>query len=152
MAKEIGPKALTKNPALKPFTQLIGEWQITGTHPYFPGVELHGRASFNWHEGGAFIIVHSQIDHNEFPDGVEIFGSDNVSKEYFMIHFDERGTSRWYNVSVQPDGIKWWRDNPDFSQAFSLVVQDANTMKSSGKMRQQGKDWEDDLALSYKRM
>jgi len=96
--------------------------------------------------------VHSQIDHNEFPDGVEIFGSDNVSKEYFMIHFDERGTSRWYNVSVQPDGIKWWRDNPDFSQAFSLVVQDANTMKSSGKMRQQGKDWEDDLALSYKRM
>lgn len=152
MTKEIGTKALTSNPALGFFERLIGEWQITGSHPYFPTLELHGRVSFNWHEGGAFVIVHSEIDNEKFPDGVEIFGSDNVSKEYFMMHFDERGISRRYDVSIQSNGIKWWRDSPDFSQMFSLSIQDDNTMTSTGRMQRQGEDWEDDLALVYKRV
>jgi len=77
MTKDIGLKALTLNSALKPLERLIGEWQITGFYSYF-----HGLASFGWREG------------------VEIFGSDNISKEYFMLHPDERDTSRRYGVNV----------------------------------------------------
>ena len=152
MTKQIGPKALTSNLALKPFERLIGEWQIIGSHPYLSGVELRGRASFSWHEGGAFVILHSEIDNEKFPDGVEIFGSDNVSKEYFMLHFDERGVSRRYDVSTEKDGIRWWRDDSEFSQRFSLVIHDDGTMSSTGKMRREGADWEDDLTLVYKRV
>jgi hypothetical protein len=130
----------------------MGEWQITGSHPYFPEVELYGRASFRWYEGGAFVILHYEIDNENFPDGVEIFGSDNVSKEYVMLHFDERCISRRYDVSTEKDGITWWRDDSDFSQRFSLVIHDDGTMMSTGKMRRKGADWEDDLKLFYKRV
>jgi hypothetical protein len=61
MTKAIGFEAFIPNLALKPFEKLLGEWQTTGSHPYFSGVELHGRASFSWHEGGAFIISNSGI-------------------------------------------------------------------------------------------
>lgn len=51
MAGKIGAKAIRHNPALKLFEPLVGEWQTTGYHPYFPDVELHGRVSCEWVEG-----------------------------------------------------------------------------------------------------
>ncbi|HEY0807122.1 MAG TPA: hypothetical protein VGD84_18790 [Pseudonocardiaceae bacterium] len=50
----IGSEALIPNPALRPFAALVGEWRTTGTHPYVPDTIFHGRASFAWHEGGAW--------------------------------------------------------------------------------------------------
>src|SRR5437762_2038504 len=98
MATIIGKKALRSNPALKPFEILIGEWKTTGSHPYVPDTILHGRASFEWLEDGAFLILRSEIDESHFPDGIEIFGSDDVAQNFFMLHFDERGVSRKFDV------------------------------------------------------
>lgn len=61
LTSKIGSKALKSNLILKPFEPLIGEWQTTGLHPYFPNTTLHGRASFEWTQGGAFLIVRSAI-------------------------------------------------------------------------------------------
>ncbi|MGH7239841.1 MAG: hypothetical protein ACREHG_07215 [Candidatus Saccharimonadales bacterium] len=69
MATKIGGKALIPNATLKPFEILIGEWQTTGSHPYLPNTTLHGHASFEWLESGAFLLLRSEIDHSEFPDG-----------------------------------------------------------------------------------
>jgi hypothetical protein len=152
MTTKVGSKALIPNPALKPFEALIGDWQTTGSHPYLPGTTLHGRASFEWLEGGAFLVYRSSIDNPKFPDGVEIFGSDDIAKEFFMLHFDERGISRKYNVAMAGNQLKWWRDDPNFSQRFTITIEDdGNKMVSKGEMSREGADWEKDLALVYDR-
>jgi hypothetical protein len=87
MIMKIGTKALIPNPALKPFEVLIGEWKTTGSHPYLPDTVLHGRVSFEWLEGGAFLLLRSEIDEPRFPHDIEIFGSDDVEKKFFMLHF-----------------------------------------------------------------
>src|SRR4051794_37485963 len=90
----IGAEALIPNPALKPLEFLIGEWSTTGSHPMVPGKVLRGRTCFAWHEGGAFLIMRSQVDEPRFPSGLAIIGSDNVAGTFAMIYFDERGISR----------------------------------------------------------
>jgi len=89
----IGAKALSTNPALKPLEFLVGEWRTTGSHPEFSGQTLFGRASFAWHEGGACLIMRTQIDDPQIPNGVAIIGSDDVAGTFAMIYFDERGVS-----------------------------------------------------------
>lgn len=149
----IGQRASIPNPALKSFERLIGEWSTTGTHPYFPGVVLHGRASVQWLESGAFVIIRSEIDHPEFPQGIEIFGSDNVAETLHMLHFDERGTSRQYEAALADDQLTWWRNDPAFSQRFTLTIEPGgNRMRSKGEMSRDGGAWEGDLELTYERL
>jgi len=153
MAKKIGAKALISNPALKPFAVLIGEWETSGSHPYLPDTILHGRTSFEWLEGGAFLILRSEIDEPRFPDGIEIFGSDDVAKKFFMLHFDERGVSRKFDVTISGNNIKWWRDEPKFSQRYILTIDDnGNKIISKGEMSRDGGEWEKDLELIYTRI
>ena len=152
MARKTGSKAFIPNPALKPLEVFIGDWQTSGSHPYLPNTTLLGRVSFEWLEGGAFLIMRSEIDNPKFPDGVEIFGSDDAAKEFFMLHFDERGTSRKYNVSMTGKQLKWWRDEPSFSQRVTITIEDdGNKMVSKGEMSRDGAAWEDDLSLTYER-
>jgi hypothetical protein len=144
---KIGAKAIIPNPALKPFESLVGVWKTTGTHPYFPDAALQGRASFEWIEGGAFLMMRSEIDHPKFPDGIAIYGSDDEAGTYYMIYFDERGVSRKYDVSITDGQIKWWRDSPHLSQRFTM-----SKMASRGEMSQDGGKWEKDLSLTYTRL
>jgi hypothetical protein len=104
MSNKIGHEASIPNPALKPLSVLVGTWRTTGTHPYLPNKTLHGRASFEWIEDGAFLLMRSEITEPEIPSGIAIFGSDNVTGEYFMLYFDERGVSRKYDVSFKKNG------------------------------------------------
>ena len=141
------------NPALDPFKALIGEWKAVGSHPLLPGTILHGQSSFNWLEGGAFLIWHSKVDQEGFPEGVAIFGSDDNTGEYFMLYFDERKVSRKYQVSVQNNVIKWWRDAPGFSQRYTWTFADnGNVIVGRGELCKDGKTWEKDLDLTYTRI
>lgn len=147
---KIGSKALIPNPALKSFEVLVGEWKTTGSHPYLPGIVLHGLASFEWIEGGAFLILRSEIDEPRFPDGIEIFGSDNEEKKFFMLHFDERGVSRKFDVMIEDNKITWWRDDSSFSQRMTVIIEDnGNKLISKGEMSRNGSAWERDLELTY---
>lgn len=151
MTDKIGSKALKPNPALKPFESLVGEWRTTGTHPYMPGEELHGRASFEWICGGAFLMHRSEIDHPKFPAGIEIFGSDDEAGTYYMLHFDARGVSRKYDVSITDRQLKWWRDDPHFSQRFIMDIT-KDRLVGSGEMSRDGAEWEKDLSLTYEKV
>lgn len=151
MAEKIGAKALKPNPALKLFEPLVGEWQTTGTHPYFPDTELHGRVSFDWIEGGAFLLMRSEVDQPKFPDGIAIFGSDDEAGTYYMMYFDERGISRKQDVSITENQLKWWRDNPHFSQRYTIDIA-KDKLVGSGEMSRDGGEWEKDLSLTYKKL
>jgi hypothetical protein len=151
MTNKIGSKASKRNPALKAFETIVGEWQTTGSHPFMPGAELHGRVSFEWFEGGTFIVMRSELDNPKFPDGIAIFGSDDEAHTYYMLYFDERGISRKYDVSFTDSQLKWWRNDAQFSQRFTLKIEQ-DTLVSYGEMSQAGGPWEKDLSLTCTRI
>ena len=145
-------EAAKPNPRLAPLSALVGSWITTGTHPQVPGKTFHGRTSFAWIEGGAFLIMHSQIDEPEIPSGIAIVGTDDTTGECSMLYFDERGVSRRYEVSVENNVWKWWRNASGFSQRFTGTISpDRRTIISRGELSRDGVNWESDLALTYTR-
>jgi hypothetical protein len=148
----IGREAAIPNPALTPFSAMIGEWKTAGSHPLLPGVRLHGRAAFEWLEGGAFLILRTEMDEPEVPSGIAIFGSDDAAGEHYMLYFDERGVSRRYEVELLERGYRWFRNAPGFSQRFVLTLsEDGKTMVAAGELSKDGVTWEGDLELRYTR-
>jgi hypothetical protein len=146
-------RALKQNPALDFFAPFIGEWISEGTHPYIPDVTLHGNCTLEWIEGGAFVISRTSMDNPQIPDGIAIFGSDDVTKKLFQLYFDERNISRMYEVSFEENTIEWKRNTPEFSQQFTLTISaDGQTMTGKGMMRQNDQEWEDDIQLNYIRL
>ncbi|CAN5268104.1 hypothetical protein BH11ACT3_BH11ACT3_20660 [soil metagenome] len=141
------------NPALQPLGVLVGEWRTTGAHPMVPDTTFHGQTSFAWHEGGAFLIMRSQIDESEIPNGVAIIGSDDAAGTFFMIYFDEREVSRKYDVTLIERGFVWSRDEAGFAQRQTLEASDdGSRLTGSGEMSRDGGDWEGDLSLAYERV
>jgi hypothetical protein len=152
LSSTIGAKALVPNPALAPLAFLVGEWRTAGSHPQVPGKTLYGRTSFAWHEGGAFLIMRSEVDEPQFPNGVAIIGSDDVAGTFAMIWFDERGISRLYEMTVGDRTLTWRRDDPEFSQSTTITAADGgDTLVSKGRMSQKGGAWSDDLSQVFTR-
>jgi hypothetical protein len=144
-------EAAIPNEALKPFDVFIGTWKTVGTHPALPGITLHGRTSFEWLEGGAFLIMYSEIDEPGVPSGIAIVGSDKTNGEFSMLYFDERGVSRRLEVKLHDGVMTWSRNAPEFSQRVTLAVSsDGRTMTARAEMSKNG-PWEPDLELTYTR-
>ena len=148
----VGAKACRPNPALQPIAFLVGEWSTSGTHPAMPGEELPGTTSFNWGDGGAFQVMHSQTDHKDFPDGIAIFGSDNVLGKIMMCWFDERGISRLCPVETSANSVLWHHDDPAFMQRSTITCDpDGNRMTIKGEMARDGGVWTADLSQEFRR-
>jgi len=153
MTQTFAQKASIPNPALEPFHILIGNWNTTGTHGELPDTILHGRTSFEGLEGGAFLMMRSEIDDPRFPSGIAIFGSDDSEGEYYMLTFDERGVSRKHEVSLHDNIWKWWRNAPGFLQRYEATISDdGNTIVSKGELSKDGVSWKKDLDLTYTRV
>jgi hypothetical protein len=106
-----------------------------------------------WLEGGAFIIMRTEMDDRVIPAGIAIFGSDDAEKSHFMIYFDERGVSRKYDVTIQGNTWTWSRNAPGFSQRYSVdIVDNGEKMIGKGEMSKDGVTWEGDLDLIYVRI
>lgn len=150
----IGSAAQRPNPALEPLTALVGKWRTTATHPHVPGTTFHGRTSFEWHQGGAFLLMRSEIDEPEVPSGVAIIGSDDAAGTFTMIYFDEREVSRRYTVEAEAGVVvSWHRNEAGFAQRMVLTVApDGARIDAHGTMSHDGGPWEDDLQLTYERM
>ncbi|MEP7166435.1 MAG: hypothetical protein ABI758_00470 [Candidatus Woesebacteria bacterium] len=141
------------NPYLNIFEPFIGIWTTTGSHSQFPDTILHGKASFQWHESSAFIIMRASVDHPKFPDGMAIIGADGKLGTYSMLYYDERGVSRICQVSMKGNTFKWWRDEPGFSQRYSFTIsKDKQSIVGKGELCTDGTTWEKDLDLNYTRV
>ncbi len=117
-------KAAIPNPALQPWSVLVGEWDTLGTHRLRPGIPLHGHISIAWLEGGAFLIMHSATEEAGFPSGISIIGSDDAAEACFELYFDERGVSRKYEAALRDNIWTRWRNAPGFSQRFTGTIGD----------------------------
>lgn len=150
---EIGANAQKQNPALRALNDFVGDWRTTGSHPFFPNTELYGRASFQWQDGGAFLVWRSEIDDPHFPAGIAIFGSDDQAGTIFISYFDERGISRKYDITMEAHGFTMHRDDPKLSQRMTFTIEaDKRRILSIGEMSRDGGAWESDLCLTYDRV
>ena len=153
MAKQSKHKAAIPNPALEPLSVLVGEWDTIGTHRLIPNTTLHGHTSFSWFEGGAFLMMRSEIEEKVgIPSGVAIFGSDDVAEAYFMLYFDERGVSRKFEVALRDNVVKFWRNAPGFSQQFTgTITAKGETIIGIWELSEDDSTWKRDLELTYTR-
>ena len=101
-------EAAKPNPLLQVLTVLVGTWSTVGTHALVPGKTFHGRTTFSWIEGGAFLTMRSQIDEPEIPSGIAIIGTDDATGECSMLYFNERGVSRRYEMRLEGNEWRWW--------------------------------------------
>ncbi len=158
---------MTSDPAFKPLNRLVGTWTTEATHPAVPGVVVHGTAIVEWLEGEQFLIHRARTDHPDFPDAVSIIGFterdrvDNVpsinpasaDKPSLRMHyFDSRGVFRVYEVSIDDESWRLWRDAPGFSQRFNGRVADrGDTIVGCWQLRRDELHWDDDLDITYRR-
>jgi hypothetical protein len=68
-----------------------------------------------------------------------------------MIYFDERGVSRKHDVSITENQLKWWREDPHFSQRYTMDIS-KDKLVSYGEMSRDGGEWEKDLSLAHKKL
>jgi hypothetical protein len=145
-------EAAIPNPALQPFSILVGEWNMVGKHRLIPNT-LHGHASFEWIEGGAFLMMRWEIDEPGVPSAVAIFGSDNAAETYSMLYFDERGVSRKFEATLHDNVWKYWRNAPGFSQRVTGTFTDnGDTIISVAELNEDDSTWKRDLELTYTRV
>jgi hypothetical protein len=81
-----------------------------------------GSTTFEWLEGGHFIIERSQNDQELFPDAISVIGAPEASDGLVMEYFDSRGVRRTYGVSLDGGVLRIWRDDPTFAQRFSATL------------------------------
>ena len=152
MDSPIGNAARKPNPALARFAWLIGTWRASGTHPMLPDKIFHGQTRFEWHEGGAFLAVRSEVDEEGVPSGIALIGSDDGEERFRMLYFDERGVSRHMTVTAGDGFVQWRRDFAAFRQIWTLTRLSQDRIEGKGRMAKDGGAWEDDLALTYERI
>jgi hypothetical protein len=149
-ARRDGPTDMTqRDPALDPFDVLIGTWDTQVTHPMVDAV-LAGDVTFEWLEGGRFLVQRSHTDHELFPDSISVIGAPEAGDGLVMEYFDSRGVRRTYRISFDDGVLRIWRDDPAFAQRFSATPSH-DTFEGAWQLARTAGDWHDDLKLTYRR-
>jgi hypothetical protein len=144
------PTSMTeRDPALEPFAALIGTWSTEATHPMVDEV-VTGSVTFEWLEGGHFIVERSHNDHELFPDAISVIGAPETGDGLVMEYFDSRGVRRTYGVSVEDGVLRFWRDCPGFDQRFTARL-GPDSFEGLGEVAETPGDWRDDLKVAYRR-
>jgi hypothetical protein len=138
-----------RDPALAPFDALIGTWATEATHPMFEGV-VPGSITFEWLEGGHFLVQRSDNEHELFPDAICVIGAPETGDGLVMEYFDSRGVRRTYGISLQDGVLRMWRDDPEFAQRYAATV-GPNAFEGLWQLARTPGDWRDDLKVSYRR-
>ena len=138
-----------RDPALAPFDALIGDWDTEATHPLLDCV-VPGGVTFEWLEGGRFIVQRSHNDHEQFPDAISVIGAPETGDGLAMEYFDSRGVRRTYGVSLDDGVLRVWRDHPGFDQRMSATL-GPDVFEALWQLAKTPGDWKDDLRVTYRR-
>ena len=138
-----------RDPALEPFDALIGTWDTEATHPLFDGV-VPGSVTYEWLEGGHFLVQRSSNEHELFPDAISVIGAPESGDGLVMEYFDSRGVRRTYGISLDEGVLRIWRDAPGFEQRFSATPA-ADGFGGLWQLAEAPGEWKDDLRVVYRR-
>lgn len=140
---------------LEPF---VGEWRIDApAFPLAPELADAARSTFEWTLGTAFMLQRSSVPVPEAPDGLSVIGPD-AGEDYTQHYFDSRGIARLYAMTF--DGRDWTleRHTPDFSPLpfhqrwVGTFSADGETIEGRWETSPDGRDWELDFELAYRRV
>lgn len=107
-----GSLASEPSPALGQLNRLVGEWDITG--PF-----LNGSASFEWMEGGFFLI--QRVDAGgggRTIRGVEYIGFDEDTQTLRSHYMDIHGANFTYTWEIDGDTLRIWFGGTDSDNFF----------------------------------
>jgi hypothetical protein len=148
-------KLIQQNSALERLGILVGEWELEITSMSFhpdPSAVVRGHTVCSWVEAGAFLRQHSEVPNTEFPRGTSMIGADDSAGSYSVLYFDSRGVSRIYQMSLDGDTWKMWRDFPGFLQRFIGTFGNYdNKITARCEKSSDGSNWEHDFDLTYTR-
>ncbi len=138
-----------RDPALEPFDALIGTWTTEATHPMVDGA-VPGSLTFEWLEGGRFLLQRSHNDHEAFPDAICVIGAPEEGDGLVMEYFDSRGVRRTYGIALEDGVLRMWRDDPGFAQRYSATI-GHDGFEGRWQLARTPGDWQDDLRVAYRR-
>src|SRR3954452_14537059 len=134
---------------LEPLDVLTLTWDTEATHPRFDAV-VPGRVTYEWLEGGRFLIQRSRNAHELFPDAIGVIGAPETGEGLVMEYFDSRGVRRTYGVALEDGVLRFWRDCPGFDQRFTARL-GPDSFEGLGEVAETPGDWRDDLKVAYRR-
>jgi hypothetical protein len=139
------------NAALQSMSVCIGEWEMEiSSIRADPSARVRGHASFRWAEGGAFVLFKAAVPDSPFPSQTSLMAPDDSAATYCMLYFDSRGVSRIYQMSLEEDVWKLWRNFPGFSQRFTATFrEDHNVLEGAWEISTDGTSWEHDFNIKY---
>jgi hypothetical protein len=138
-----------RDAALEPFDALIGTWDTEAKHRLVDEV-VSGSVTFEWWEGGHFLVMRSYADHELFPDGICVVGAPEEGDGLVMEYFDSRGVRRTYCVSLEDGVLRMWRDAPGFDQRYSATL-GPDRFEGMFELAESPGDWQEDLKVTYRR-
>jgi hypothetical protein len=110
-----------------------------------------GSTTFEWLEGGHFLVQRSHNDHELFPDAISVIGAPEQGDELVMEYFDSRGVRRTYFVSLEAGVWRIWRNQPGFDQPFSATL-GADSFGGLFQLAETPGEWQDDMKVTYRRL
>lgn len=133
------------------FEVLVGEWNMVGTHPALPSA-VQGHSTFEWLVEGGLLLWRFDWQPGAIPSALSVIGHDDVEETCSMLYADKRGVARIYQMRLEGDVWKMWRDSPGFSQRVTGTFSDDNTtITCHGELSYDGSNWEPDLSVRYTR-
>lgn len=142
----------TAQEALKKLEPLVGAWSLEAIPPGGEPWPGEARATFEWHDSGAHLVQRWAIEMPEAPDGVSIIGCDAANGTYYQLYSDERCVCRVYQMSIDADEWKLWRNGAPFSQRFTgRFEDDGDTIVGRWELAEKGRKFITDFDLIYRR-
>ena len=144
------------NPALKDLEVLVGDWAMELSNASFlpsSSDTVRGQVSFEWLEGGAFLVLYMGNKPPGTPDALWLISRDEATPNYVVLYYDTRKVSRVYEMSFSNGAWKMWRNSQSFSQRFEgKFSDDGNTITAYWEKSSNGSIWEHDFDVTYTRV
>ena len=144
------------NPALKDLEILIGEWEMEISNAVFlpdRSARVKGDVTFEWSEGGAFLILRMGVRQSGPPWAIWLIGRDESNSGYQAFYYDDRKVSRIYEMSFSGNSWNLRRQSPNFSQRFEgKLSKDGKTISAAWEKSTDGLTWEHDFDVTYVRV
>jgi hypothetical protein len=143
----------TAEKVLKKLEPLVGEWRLEAKPPGGEPWPGEGRTTFEWHDSGAHLIERWAVDMPEAPDGVAIIGCDAANGTYYQLYSDDRGVCRVYEMSIDDNEWRLWREGEPFPQRFTGRFEDGGSrVVGRWEKAEDGTNYTTDFDLTYTRI
>ena len=113
---------------------------------------IRGRTTYEWLEGGRFLIQRAANEHPDFPDSLSVIGVMEGDSDLSMQYFDSRGVHRVYAIGFAGTELTIELDAPGFAQRLTArLTDDGSTLAGVWQLNEDDQGYKDDLAFTFRR-